>query len=147
MMNGIRTEIEINAPIATVWKTLTGFASYADWNPFILRATADFAVGSTIEFVEDIPDRGQFKIRAIFTQIEPNRVFQWRGHYMAPFILEVNHYFILEPLNEACTRFLHGQNQTGILVPFLSWQHHFERLQEAYILMNEALKVRCERKI
>lgn len=146
-MNSIRTEIKINASVSTVWQTLTDFQSYVDWNPFILKAMADFAVGSTIEFVEDIPNRGQFTIKAIFTQIEPNQRFSWRGHYIAPFILQVNHYFILEPLGEARTRFLHGQSQTGILVPLLSWQNHFERLQEAYILMNEALRVRCEEKI
>lgn len=146
-MNSIRTEIEINAPISTVWSTLTDFASYPNWNPFILTATATFAVGSTVEFVEDIPNRGQFTIRAIFTRIERGRAFHWRGHYVTPFILEVNHYFILESLDEARTRFFHGQHQTGILVPLLSWQHHFEHLQQGYVLMNEALKVRCEGKI
>lgn len=34
-MNSIRTEIKIHAPVTIVWQTLTDFASYADWNPFI----------------------------------------------------------------------------------------------------------------
>lgn len=143
-MNSICTEIKINAPAATVWKTLTNFASYANWNPFIRRATADFAVGSTIEFVEDIPNRGRFNIKAVFIQIEPDQAFHWRGHYIAPVVLEVNHHFILQVIDESCTQFLHSQNQTGILVPLLSWQHHFEHVQQGYVLMNEALKARCE---
>lgn len=146
MKREINTEIEINASISTVWETLTDFASYIDWNPFITKATSEFIIGSTIEFVEDIPDRGQFNIKAIFTQIDPNRSFNWKGHYIAPFILQVNHYFILEPLGKAQTRFLHGQKHTGILVPLLFWQHHFDHLQQGYISMNQALKIRCEGK-
>lgn len=143
-MKGIQTEIEISASATTVWETLTDFLSYAEWNPYILTATATFAVGSAIEFLEEIPGRGRFTIKAVFTRIEPEQEFRWRGHYIVPFILEVNHYFILEAIAPSQTRFKHGQNQTGILVPLLSWHHHFDRLRDAYIAMNQALKVRCE---
>ena len=34
-MRQISTEIEINAPVETVWSILTDFDKYPDWNPFV----------------------------------------------------------------------------------------------------------------
>ncbi len=33
-MKEIHTEIEINAPAGKVWRVLTDFPSYPEWNPF-----------------------------------------------------------------------------------------------------------------
>ncbi len=34
-MKVIHTEIEINAPAEAVWRVLTDFAAYPEWNPFV----------------------------------------------------------------------------------------------------------------
>jgi uncharacterized membrane protein len=36
-MKEIHTEIEINAPAEKVWRVLTDFAAYPEWNPFVGR--------------------------------------------------------------------------------------------------------------
>ena len=36
-MKEIHTEIEINAPAEKIWKVLTDFAAYPEWNPFVRR--------------------------------------------------------------------------------------------------------------
>jgi uncharacterized protein YndB with AHSA1/START domain len=38
MARPLHTEIEIEASPDRVWKTLTDFAAYPDWNPFIVQA-------------------------------------------------------------------------------------------------------------
>jgi len=35
----LRSEIEIEAPIERVWRVLTDFAAYPEWNPFIRRVS------------------------------------------------------------------------------------------------------------
>lgn len=38
MAHELRTEIDVAAPSGRVWEVLTDFASYPQWNPFIVRA-------------------------------------------------------------------------------------------------------------
>jgi Polyketide cyclase / dehydrase and lipid transport len=40
-MKEIHTEIEINAPGESVWRALTDFAAYPEWNPFIRRVEGE----------------------------------------------------------------------------------------------------------
>ena len=39
MTNHIHTQIDIGAPIGTVWDVLTDLAAYREWNPFVLEAS------------------------------------------------------------------------------------------------------------
>ena len=41
----IRTEVEIAAPAAEVWRTLTAFADYGEWNPFITQLSGELREG------------------------------------------------------------------------------------------------------
>ncbi len=44
----ITTEILINAPIDIVWKTLTNFEDYKNWNPFIIDVSGEIHKGGKI---------------------------------------------------------------------------------------------------
>src|SRR5208337_3854746 len=48
-MKEIHTEIEINAPAEKVWKVLTDFAAYPEWNPFV-RCGAGARSGLVLAF-------------------------------------------------------------------------------------------------
>src|SRR5437867_4739586 len=48
-MKELRTEIEIHAPAERVWRHLTDFAAFPEWNPFIPRIRGELRVGSRLE--------------------------------------------------------------------------------------------------
>ena len=48
MRHELRTEITIDAPPETVWEVVTDLAQYAEWNPFIVSAVGEAAVGERL---------------------------------------------------------------------------------------------------
>ena len=48
--DAVRAEIEIDAPIETVWRVLTELDRYADWNPFSPAADSTLVIGDPIRF-------------------------------------------------------------------------------------------------
>ena len=51
----LSTEIEIAAPVESVWRTLTDFASYPEWNPFLKRVEGNAAVGERLTVRAEAP--------------------------------------------------------------------------------------------
>jgi hypothetical protein len=143
-MDCIVTEIQIEAPLFLVWQVLTDFKAYSQWNPFILDAIATFQVGRQIEYVCHIPEGATSKVQATFTQIEAGHRFRWRNQAKFPFLLEVEHFFSLEGKGDTTTRFIQGQDQTGLCVSLLNALDYFEKPLQGYVAMNFALKSRCE---
>jgi uncharacterized protein YndB with AHSA1/START domain len=43
------SEREIEAPPDVVWRVLTDFAAYPEWNPFIVRIGGDLTVGQVLD--------------------------------------------------------------------------------------------------
>jgi uncharacterized protein YndB with AHSA1/START domain len=48
-MKEIRPEIEIEASAERMWQTLTDFAAFLEWNPFIRRASGEVKTGARLE--------------------------------------------------------------------------------------------------
>ncbi|XLM21773.1 SRPBCC domain-containing protein, partial [Chromobacterium piscinae] len=53
------------------------------------------------------------------------------------------HYFRLEALADGGTRFHHGEDFSGILLPLIGGAL-LEGVRQGFLLMNQALKRRCE---
>ncbi len=52
--------------------------------------------------------------------VRPNRELRWLGRLFLRGLFDGEHYFLLEPLNESRTRFVQGENFSGLLVGPLS---------------------------
>ncbi|MEO0377595.1 MAG: SRPBCC domain-containing protein [Cyanobacteria bacterium P01_A01_bin.17] len=144
LMKGWTTDVVIQAPQQQVWEQVTDFAHYADWNPFVREAHAQFEVGKTIRFLEDLKQFGQHWITAQFLAIEPPHSFIWKGHFGAPFLFSVRHSFKLEAISEEQTRFSQVHENAGILPPFLAWRGIYTVSYQRYLDYDQALKARCE---
>ena len=46
----VRAEIEIDAPVETIWCVLNDLDRYSSWNPFTPRARSTLAIGDPIDF-------------------------------------------------------------------------------------------------
>ena len=105
-MKEIHTEIEIQAPGDRIWRVLTDFATYPDWNPFIRRVVGEIKVGSRFHVVVQ-PSGGKAKsFRPEVLVVDPCRELRWLGHLWVPGLFHGEHAFVIEPRGEGRVRFI-----------------------------------------
>ena len=141
-MREIHTEIEIDAAPEEVWRVLTDFDAYPEWNPFVKSVRGEPAVGARLEIFVQVPGGPGRKFRPRVLRAEPARELRWIGTLPVPGLFNGEHIFQLEPSGEGRTRFLHGELLSGLLIPLMGAT--LEKSERGYALMNEALKRRVE---
>lgn len=142
MPQSIITEIEIEAPIETVWKQLTDFERHPDWNPFIASLKGRPAVGARLEVVLGAGEsKSRFTPKVL--EWEPPRRFVWEGSLPIPGLFVGRHEFILTEMSADLTHLLHQEFFRGLLSGWLL-RKIGQQTRAGFIQMNEALKHRCE---
>ena len=138
----IRTAIEIAAPAAQVWRTLTTFAEFEEWNPFITLISGELREGEALTVHLSLPEGSNHELRPRVVRCADNEELRWRGHLLFPGLFDGEHFFRLIEVAPERTRFVHGENFTGILVRFAG--RTITRAARGFVYMNEAIKRRCE---
>jgi hypothetical protein len=138
----LRTEIEINAPPPRVWETLVDFTRYAEWNPFIPEISGPLAVGSQLHVVAAPPGGNEVKFRPTLLVVDPNRELRWRGKLLFKGLFDGDHFMQLIEVTPGRTRFVHGEDFSGILVKLLG--RALTQTARGFVFMNQALKQRVE---
>lgn len=139
----LHTEIQINAPPERVWRLLTDFASYPQWNPFIRRASGKPEKGEHLEvYLQPEGARGM-TFRPLVLAAEPGRELRWLGHLLIPGLFDGEHIFIIEPLVAGGVRFIQREILTGLFVPLFAHRLDTET-RRGFEDMNHALKLRAE---
>lgn len=67
---------------------------------------------------------------------------RWRGKFIVSGLFDGEHFFGLKENTDGSTLFVHGKDFSGLLVGFFG--KALEKTRKGSILMNEALKKRCE---
>jgi hypothetical protein len=139
----IRTEVEISAPPAEVWRVLLDFPRYPEWNPFIVELRGEAESGALLELTLSLPDSNRERaLRARLLKCEAERELRWLAHSWMKGLFDGEHFFRLEPRGETRTRVVQGEDFSGILLRLL-----LPRVTEAargFVYMNQALKRRVE---
>ena len=143
MPRALISENEILASPSQVWRVLTDFPFYPEWNPFIREAEGELRVGSRLKLSFITPSGIGMKASATLVQVEQDYELRWVGSLLAPILMDVEHFFIMEPLSPHRTRFVHGETFGGMLVPVFIRMLQSE-VMGAYRAMNLALKQRAE---
>lgn len=143
MQHQLHTEIEINAPVETVWDVLTDLGHYGEWNPFIVSSAGEVAVGQKLTNRMEPPEGKAITFKPTVTVVEANRTFEWLGRLGAPGIFDGRHRFDLEPNDDGGTRLTHTEKLSGILVRPLR-KSLDTRTIRGFEQMNSALKSRSE---
>jgi hypothetical protein len=142
-MHEVRTEIDIQATPARVWRVLTDFPAHAQWNPFI-RSIAGLPERGQ-ELVVSIQPEGAramtFKPTVLAADAEAQ--LRWRGRLLIPGLFDGEHYFMMTPAGPGRTRFVHGEKFSGLLV-FLAKSSLERGTRAGFVAMNKALKARAE---
>ena len=142
-MKEIHTEIEINAPAEKIWKVLTDFAAYPEWNPFVRRGEGEVRVGARLHIYIQPSGGKRMSFRPTVLVADPNRELRWLGHLWVRGLFDGEHSFSIEPLVEERVRFVQRKRFGGLLLPSLSKMLDGDT-RRGFEEMNQALKLRSE---
>jgi hypothetical protein len=138
----LRTEVEISTPVSHVYRVLTDFEHYPEWNPFITAISGKLSSGQELSVEMSLPEGKTYVLKPRLTQVAENSELRWRGHFLFPALLDTDHFFQLSERSEALTRVVQGENFTGLLLRFAATT--LTRTARGFVYMNQALKKRAE---
>jgi hypothetical protein len=144
-MKELHSEIEIQASSERVWKILTDFAKFPEWNPFMRRASGQVKAGARLEVYLQPSGAQGMTFRPVVLDAEPNRELRWLGNLFVPGLFDGEHILTIEPLDANRVRFVQREIFTGILATLLM-RILTESTQRGFEEMNRALKARAEQK-
>lgn len=138
----LRAEVEINAPVSHVYRVLTDFPRYPEWNPFITAIDGQLAPGEPLSVEMSLPEGKTYLLKPRLTVVTENAELRWHGQLWLPALLDVEHFFQLSERADALTRFVQGENFSGFLLRFAA--STLTQAARGFVYMNQALKKRAE---
>jgi hypothetical protein len=140
----LRTEIEINTSPERVWKILTDFDKYEQWNPFIHKIIGQPKQGARIEIHIETPGGKNRKYGPTLTKVDEGRELRWLGKSSLPGFLNGEHIFAIEQLGPQRIRFVQREVFDGLLTSLFGKSLDTD-VRQGLEEMNRALKERAER--
>jgi hypothetical protein len=137
----LHTEISIEATPAEVWAVLVDLEHHAEWNPFMIDAHGDVAVGSRLRVKLKPPGGRATTFKPTVTVVEPGRCFEWLGHLGVRGLFDGRHRFELHD-DGGATRFVQSETFSGIAVPLFARSLRTRTLA-GFEAMNVALRDRA----
>lgn len=141
-MSEIRTETEVEARPEQLWRVLTDFTRYPEWNPFLVGVTGAAVPGGRVIVSVKTP-LVSVPLHCVVMIADANRELRWRGHLLTDGLVAGEHYFVIEPRGEKRTLFIHGEIFTGA-ISSIAWAIIERDTRRGYARMNAAFKARCE---
>jgi hypothetical protein len=139
----LSSEIEIQASNNRVWRLLTDFDSFPQWNPFIRQAKGEAKVGARLEVNIQPSGTSGMTFKPVVLNVEPNRELRWLGRLLMPGLFDGEHIFTIETLQANRIRFTQREVFTGLLVPLFARSLNTDT-RRGFEEMNQALKSRAE---
>jgi len=141
----LRSEIEIDAKVAQVWRILTDFEKFPDWNPFVREVSGRLEQDQKLKVTLKPSGGRTTKFSPKIVVCEANRELRWVGHVGVPGLFDGEHSFEMRPLGETRTLFVQREQFGGILLPLLTGMLR-NSTARGFSEMNQALKRRAEEK-
>jgi len=140
----VRSEIEINSYPESVWKILTDFATYDQWNPFINKINGLPREGDKIDIYIETPSGKKRKYSPKVTKVEEGRELRWFGKSLLSGFLNAEHIFTIEELQPQHVRFVQREVFEGLLAGLFGKGMDSD-VRQGFEDMNTALKKYAER--
>lgn len=143
-MQTLDAAIEVEAPAERVWEVVTDFASYPQWNPFIVRAEGILVEGARLRITIRAPGYRSITFKPHVLRVVAGRELTWLGRTFLPGLFDGRHSLTVEPLDESRARFRTHEEVTGILLPVLG--NVMRASQQGFEQFSAAVKVRAEQR-
>jgi hypothetical protein len=144
LVREVRAETVIAAPPAVVWRVLTDFAAYPEWNPFILSIEGKPWVGTRLSVEIRPPGRKSMRFRPRVLRVAKDHELRWVGRVLIAGLFDGEHRFTIIPEGDG-SRFVQAEVFTGLLVPAVDFTGTLRATHLGFLLMNRALRKRAER--
>ena len=96
-MPELHADILIQAPSPTVWRVLTDFAGFPDWNPFLRNVTGDLMPGASLTVRIQPPATRAKTFHATVLNVERHRELVWQARFWnIPGLLDGEQHFSIE---------------------------------------------------
>ena len=138
----LRTEIEIAASPERVFRVLTDFSAYHEWNPLITSVAGAPSVGAELSVTLSPPESDQTTFRSKVLVYDEPRELRWLGKLWLSALFEGEEFFRCAEAAAGGTRFSHGVNLRGLLLKFMG--ERLKHVARGFVYMNQALKRRVE---
>ncbi|GHV07583.1 hypothetical protein AGMMS50229_14650 [Campylobacterota bacterium] len=142
MKKQIETEIKISATPNTVWRILTDFASYPDWNPFIQWVRGEVKEQNHIS-IRIVPAGSKgMTFNPIVLSVIENKEIKWFGSTICKGLFDGEHHFIIQDNRDQTTTFLQREYFSGLFVGLFDTKN----TETGFHAMNKKLKELAEAK-
>ena len=141
-MKEIRADIDINASAEQVWRILTDFRLYPEWNPFIKGISGEAKTGREIEVRVAPPGGKAATWRPRVLRAAAREELRWLNRLLIPGLFDAEHALRIERVGDSKVHFVQQETISGILVPLMG--KALEARQRGFEAMNAALKARAE---
>lgn len=142
----VRASIEIAAPARVVWSVLTDLRRFGDWNPFIRAATGSTDVGKTVRVRVRTSLGLPLVFHATVLGSDENRELHWRGHVLAPWFADGEHWFTIEAIDARRVRFVQRERFSGVLPRFAA-RLLAREAERGFEAMNLAIATRAQLRV
>lgn len=139
----IRSAIEIRAPLETVWRVLTDFAAYPEWNPHLRQVRGEPSEGRHLTVHSRPPGGRTVVFRPLIKKWSPPNELRWRATLISPRLFRAEHGFRIEALPGDRVRFVQDETFRGLLIPLYS-ALRLRATRRGFEQMNQALRERAE---
>lgn len=139
----LETKVDIQAPPSEVWKHLTQFNAYPQWNPFIKKIEGKLEKGARLKITLQACESDPMEFTPKVLRVEDEREIRWKGRLLMPGIFDGEHSFRIERLPGGASRLIQAESFSGILVPFFKGMLN-KKTRCGFEAMNNALKSRAE---
>ena len=143
-MKELTTEIQINSSPEILWKVITDFKNYYQWNPILQKIKGEPLIGKQLEIHLSTVGGKKRVYHPKVIKITPNHELRWKGTFFFSQIFSGERIFLIEKLSENKVNFVNKEIFSGIGVRFTSPKMEDE-IVASFKKMNEALKKTIER--
>ncbi|MBN2719847.1 MAG: SRPBCC domain-containing protein [Proteobacteria bacterium] len=139
------THIDIEASPGEIWRHLTDFAAYPEWNPYLSGIEGKASAGSGLVLKMGQSGGREVAAKVTVTTAQPGRKLVWRGRTLIPGLLDNEHSFVIEDHGGETCRLTQSEVFTGFLAFFLP-RSLGQQTSLGFEMFNEVLKKRVEGK-
>ena len=137
----IEESIFIDAPVEQVWKKVTHFHEYPQWNPSIQSISGDCKKGSNIRIKCTSTSGRKWDLPVLITEVEKNTKLAWKGSAWG---ISGEQSFLLEKVSCSQCKFTITEQFSGWYL-FIVWRLMKPSLATSFTNHCIALKNTCEK--
>lgn len=139
-MKEIKTEITVKSSPEIIWKTLTNFENYPNWNPFIKEIEGELKVSEQLKVKIQPENSSEMTFQPTILDLKKDKLFIWKGKFILKGLFDGEHKFELIDNKNGTTTFKQSEIFSGILVRIFN----LESTKKGFEKMNQKIKEICE---